>query len=82
MKKLIILSVFITSLYSCRTLSPHIYKEVSYPKETPFMIVVKLKSAEQFLAYDEAMHYIDVEKVYAKSKDSISDWKKNVNFLL
>ena len=77
---IVTLLVFTTSLYSCKTVSSHIYKEVSYPKETPFMTVVKLKSAEQFLAYDEAMQYIDVKKVYAKSEDPISDWKKMLIF--
>lgn len=49
---------------------------------TPFVTVVKLKSAEENLQIDEAMQYIDVVQVYSKlgSKDPIEDWKKRIKF--
>ena len=34
--------------------------------ETPFVTVVKLVSAEQSLAFEEAIQYIDVIQVYSK----------------
>ena len=50
--------------------------------ETPFVTVVKLVSAEQCLAFDEAMQYIDVIQVYSKlgSENPIEDWEKLIKF--
>lgn len=56
--------------YSC---SNQVYKE------TPFMTVVKLLSAEQRLDYNEAKIYIDVSKVYSKYdgvKNPENEWMK------
>ena len=50
--------------------------------ETPFVTVVKLVSAEQSLAFEEAIQYIDVIQVYSKlgSENPIEDWKTLIRF--
>lgn len=50
--------------------------------ETPFVTVVKLISAEQGLAFDEAIQYIDVIQVYSKlgSENPEADWKELLKF--
>ncbi len=50
--------------------------------ETPFVTVVKLESAEQCLAFDEAMQYIDVIQVYSKrgAENPMEDWKSFIKF--
>jgi len=50
--------------------------------ETPFVVVVKLVSAEQDLYFDEAKKYIDIVQVYKKigSKNPEEDWKKLIKF--
>lgn len=81
MNKLLTILIILTALlYGCKTVFPHACKKMIYPEETPFMVVVKLKSAEKSLDYDKAMEYIDVNQVYAISEDPISDWKKMLKF--
>ena len=48
--------------------------------ETPFVTVVKLVSAEQSLAFEEAIQYIDVIQVYSKLglENPESDWKRTI----
>lgn len=50
--------------------------------ETPFVTVVKLVSAEQSLAFDEAKQYIDVIQVYSRlgSENPETDWKELLKF--
>lgn len=63
------------SVFSCNKTQEH--------KESPFIIVVKLLSAEQKLDYNEAQKYIDVDKVYSKylgSKDPEKEWKELLQF--
>lgn len=50
--------------------------------DTPFVTVVKLIDAEQMLNLDDAMQYIDVEKVYSKlgSENPKEDWEKLIRF--
>jgi hypothetical protein len=50
--------------------------------ETPFVTVVKLKSAEQALNLEDAKQYIDVVQVYAKlgSENPEEDWEKLIRF--
>lgn len=82
MNKLVItiLSLTIVCVIGCKTTLLHMNNKTIYPEETPFMIVVKLNSAEESLKYDIALQYMDVDKVYRKSKDPISDWKKMLLF--
>lgn len=74
-----ILFLFIACLVGCKTSLLHRNNTTAYSEETPFMVVVKLNSAEQCLEYDTALQYLDVNKVYRESKDPISDWKKNAS---
>lgn len=48
--------------------------------ETPFVTVVKLISAEQSLAFEEAIQYIDVIQVYSKLglENPEADWKEMI----
>lgn len=48
--------------------------------ETPFVTVVKLVSAEQSLAFEEAIQYIDVIQVYSKLglENPEADWKEMI----
>jgi hypothetical protein len=50
--------------------------------DIPLVTVVKLISAEQSLAFDEAQQYMDVAQVYSKlgSKTPVEDWKQLMNF--
>jgi hypothetical protein len=50
--------------------------------ETPFVTVVKLKSAEQALNLEDALQYIDVVQVYTKlgSENPKEDWEKLIRF--
>lgn len=62
-------------MFSCTENAPMIL-------ETPFVTVVKLVSAEECLAFDEAMQYIDVIQVYSKlgSENPEADWRDLVKF--
>ena len=44
--------------------------------DSPFMVVVKLQSAENDLAFDEAKNYIDVERVYSVYPESTNPEKE------
>jgi hypothetical protein len=51
--------------------------------ESPLVIVIKLISAESLANFDEAKKYIDVNKVYSSSIDTLSAeqaWKNQVLF--
>ncbi|MBG6130740.1 SepF-like predicted cell division protein (DUF552 family) [Aquimarina sp. EL_43] len=50
-------------------------------KETPLVSVIKLKSAEAVLNFEEAKKYIDLDKVFEKSpelRDVEKQWKEMV----
>ncbi len=53
-------------------------------KETPLISIIKLKSAEAVLNFEEAKKYIDLSKVFKKSPDSKNiekEWKETITTL-
>jgi hypothetical protein len=75
-KHLVFYGIFAIMMFSC-------VKNKTTVLETPFVTVVKLKSAEQSLHYEDALQYMDVVQVYSKlrSENPVEDWKQSLKFL-
>ncbi|MDL2320544.1 hypothetical protein LJC45_05375 [Alistipes sp. OttesenSCG-928-B03] len=52
-------------------------------KETPFMTIVKLNSAQEFLDFQKAKQYIDINAVFSHSPSTVDaekEWKELLQF--
>ncbi len=77
MKNLILLFLLASCYIGCKG-------QDKMMEETPLVSVIKLKSAEAVLNFEEAKKYIDLDKVFEKSpepRDVEKQWKEMVTFL-